>query len=229
MTLNVKTTYKSLEHYLNLLPPVEQSTHTPIEIHEIFIKPNIENFTQNSNAKNNVPVIQSEESKLSLDNASPEDIPRLEHRLMSLPELIPEKIINLQKDDTFCNTIVHQIHCNIKENYFKDAMSILHKKVIDFNSTFSSVEVPKILIKYLLHASHDSLGHIGATKLYHFPKRLYYFQGMQKIIHRYVRTCQKCQIINLQKPNYINLHQGIAQTPQDHISIDLIGPYNTTS
>ena len=35
--------------------------------------------------------------------------------------------------------------------------------------------------------------------------------------------------MNLQKPHYINLHQDIAQTPQDHISIDLIGPYNTTS
>ena len=33
----------------------------------------------------------------------------------------------------------------------------------------------------------------------------------------------------LKKPNYIILHQDIAQTPQGHISIDLIGPYNTTS
>ena len=33
-------------------------------------------------------------------------------------------------------------------------------------------------------------------------------------------------MMNLQKPNYINLHQKIAQTPQDHLSIDLIGPYN---
>ena len=57
-------------------------------------------------------------------------------------------------------------------------MGILHKKVIDFNSTFSSVVVPKIIIKYLLPTSHDSLGHDGATKLYYFLKRLYYFQGM---------------------------------------------------
>ena len=35
--------------------------------------------------------------------------------------------------------------------------------------------------------------------------------------------------MNLQKTHYINLHQDIAQTPQDHISINLIGPYNTTS
>ena len=35
--------------------------------------------------------------------------------------------------------------------------------------------------------------------------------------------------MNLQKLNYINLHQDITQTPQDHLSIDLIGPYSNTS
>ena len=34
--------------------------------------------------------------------------------------------------------------------------------------------------------------------------------------------------MNLQKLHYINLHEGIAQTPQDPILIDLIGPYNST-
>ena len=35
--------------------------------------------------------------------------------------------------------------------------------------------------------------------------------------------------MNLQKPHNINLHQDTAKTPQDHISIDLTGPFNTTS
>ena len=35
--------------------------------------------------------------------------------------------------------------------------------------------------------------------------------------------------MNLQKPNYINLHHEIAQTPQDHLLIDLMGPYYTTA
>ena len=37
--------------------------------------------------------------------------------------------------------------------------------------------------------------------------------------------------MNLQKkkPNFIDLHQDIAQTPQDHISIGLSGPYNVAS
>ena len=40
-----------------------------------------------------LPVTQTEESKLSLDNASPEDIPHLEQKMMFLPVLIPEKIV----------------------------------------------------------------------------------------------------------------------------------------
>ena len=54
--------YHDLEHIDNLqefrkpfesLPPVEQSTHSPIDIHKIFIKPNIENLTQNYDTQNN--------------------------------------------------------------------------------------------------------------------------------------------------------------------------------
>ena len=35
--------------------------------------------------------------------------------------------------------------------------------------------------------------------------------------------------MNLQKPHFINLHQDIVQIAQDHISIDLLGPYKVTS
>ena len=48
-------------------------------------------------------------------------------------------------------------------------------------------------------------------------------------MHQYVRLCHKCQIMNFQKPQFINLHQYIVKTPQDHISTDLLGPYNITS
>ena len=35
--------------------------------------------------------------------------------------------------------------------------------------------------------------------------------------------------MKLQKQNYINLCQEIAQTPQDYLSIDLMGPCKTTA
>ena len=83
---------------------------------------------------------------------------------MYLPKLTPDKITLLQQKDTFCNNILTHLHCNPHDKYFIDTTGIFHKKVTDFNITFSSVVVPKVLIKYLLHASHDSSGHVGATK-----------------------------------------------------------------
>ena len=65
---------------------------------------------------------------------------------------------------------MQHIDCSKHNNYLKDASDILHKKVTEFNSTFSAVVIPQILIKYLLHASHDSLGHVGATKIIPFPQ-----------------------------------------------------------
>ena len=84
------------------LPRIWQSTHTPTDIQEFFIKPDIENLIQNYDTHNSLPAIQSEESKLSLDNTISWRYPRLEQKLMSLPKLTPEKIITLQKNNTFC-------------------------------------------------------------------------------------------------------------------------------
>ena len=79
------------------LPLVELSTHAPVEVHEIFMKLNIENFMQIYDVQNTLPATQPEKSKLSPDNTSPSDIPQLEQKLMSLPELTPEKISNYKR------------------------------------------------------------------------------------------------------------------------------------
>ena len=91
---------------------------------------------------------------------------------MSLPELTLDIVIELKKNDIFCKKILQHIHCSKKDNYFIDTIDILGKKVINFNSTFSAMAIPKVLIKYFLHTSHDSLQHTGTTKLYYFLKRL---------------------------------------------------------
>ena len=117
---------------------------------------------------------------------------------MSFPKFTLDKVIKLTKNEKFCKIILQHIYCSKNDNYFLDAMGILHKKVINFNSIFSAVVIPQMLIKYLLHASHNSLGHTGATKLYHFIKRPYYFQGMRKKIYQYIRSYHKCQIMYLQ-------------------------------
>ena len=68
---------------------------------------------QNYDTQSTLPATQPEESKLSLDNASPEDIPQLEQKLMSLSELNTRKN-KLQKNNTFCNNIIHHKHRNTK-------------------------------------------------------------------------------------------------------------------
>ena len=73
--LDFKDNLQELRVPFESLPPVEQSTDTPVEFHKICIRPDIENLTQNYDTENNLPAIQSEESKLPLDNTSPEDIP----------------------------------------------------------------------------------------------------------------------------------------------------------
>ena len=94
---------------------------------------------------------------------------------MSLLELTPEKGIKLQKNDIFCKNIIQHIGCSKYDNYFIDTIGILHKKVVEFNSIFLAKGITQILIKYLLHDSHNSLGHVRGTELYHFHKWLYYF------------------------------------------------------
>ena len=167
-----------------LLPPIENAMHAPIAVHEISVE-SIEETLEKQ-----VITPQTEYPELSLEDIASEDAPHLEQKLMSLPKLTLDKIALLQQKDTFCNNISTCLHCNPHDKYFIDSMGILHKKVINFNSTSSYVIVPKILIKHLLHTSWDSLGHVGAIKLYNFIKRLYYFPDMRKVIHKYVRTCK---------------------------------------
>ena len=46
---------RDLAHHLNSCLPVEQSPHTPIVVHEIFINPDIENLVQNYDTLKSLP------------------------------------------------------------------------------------------------------------------------------------------------------------------------------
>ena len=83
------------------LPPVEPVTHTPIEVHEVFITPDIEGLAQMYDTLHDSPTAQtSDDVIMSLENPSPTDILQLG---MSLPEVTPEKGIKIPKNDAFCN------------------------------------------------------------------------------------------------------------------------------
>ena len=147
-----------LQEFISLFEPfshVEQVTCMPMQVNEFFVAPGIEKLATNYIALHFLPTVQTDNASLSVENALPTDIPHMEQNLTSLPEFTPEKVVKLQKNDTFCKYILEHINCS-KSNYFTDVMGILHKKVINFNSTFSAVVIPQIFIKYLLHASHNS-------------------------------------------------------------------------
>ena len=61
------------------LCPVEPVTHTPLEVNEAFITPDIERLTQAYITLHNSPTAQTgDDIKLSLENVPPADIPQLE-------------------------------------------------------------------------------------------------------------------------------------------------------
>ena len=92
------------------LPPVEPTTHMPLEMNEVFIAPNIEKLMQTYDTLHDLPTgLTKDDIRLSLENTSPTDIPQVEQNLMSLPELISEKVMKLQKSDTFCKNIIQHM------------------------------------------------------------------------------------------------------------------------
>ena len=114
---------------LELLPPVEPVTDTLIEMNEAFITPDIDRLLQTYDTLLDTPTSQAgDDITLSLENASPTEIPQLEENLMSLPELTHEKVIKLQKSYVFCKNILQHIGCSKYDIYFKDALGILHKR-----------------------------------------------------------------------------------------------------
>ena len=53
------------------LPPVEPMTHISLEVNEVFINHNVEKLMQNYDALHNLTTKQTDEAKLSLENAPP--------------------------------------------------------------------------------------------------------------------------------------------------------------
>ena len=78
------------------LPPMEQATHTPVTVHKISIEPNVKTLAKQ------FTISQIGNPDISLEDVSPKDEPHLEHKVMSLSKFMPDKIIQLQKNYTFC-------------------------------------------------------------------------------------------------------------------------------
>ena len=87
--------------------PVEPVNHTPLEVNEVFIAPDIERLMQTYDTFHDLhTALTNDDIKLSLENALPTDISHLEQKLMSLLELTPEKVIKIQTSNIFCKNII---------------------------------------------------------------------------------------------------------------------------
>ena len=69
MILFIQRPWTGIQHTILTPTHVEPVTHSPMEINEIFIPPNIENLMQNNDTLNTSPVTQADEAELSLENA----------------------------------------------------------------------------------------------------------------------------------------------------------------
>ena len=88
------------------LPHIEPVTLTPLEVNEAFTTPDIDRLMQTYDTLHDSPAAQTGDNvKLSLENVSPADIQQLEENLMSLLELIPEKVINYKR--VMCFAKIH--------------------------------------------------------------------------------------------------------------------------
>ena len=70
--LDFKVCQQEFSALFEPLPPVEQGTHMPIEVNEIFIAPNIEKLVQNYNELHDLSTAQTDKAELSLKMHHPQ-------------------------------------------------------------------------------------------------------------------------------------------------------------
>ena len=143
-----------------------------------------------------------------------------------------EKLKELQKRDAECSKLIKQLEANkleVRKPYFLDSEGILTKTVIDNDHTFEVTVVPRALTGFILHQSHDALGHNGTQRLYHYLKRLYYWKGLRPDVDKHVKHCLQCRQQNLRPQKYAQLHAEIPSMPMHFLAMDLIGRFPTSS
>ncbi|OXA54205.1 Retrovirus-related Pol polyprotein from transposon opus [Folsomia candida] len=97
-------------------------------------------------------------------------------------------------------------------------------------SDFMLVPVLPISLRgEILNLFHDATeaGHMGVRKTQLAIKRRFFWDGMNKDIHEYVKSCQKCQEYKVERSKSKGLLGNVRQANAvfENIFIDFIGPY----
>lgn len=152
---------------------------------------------------------------------------------------VVENVAELQRRDTDLNMIIsileNPISCatpiavrrRLKNFILID--SILYKKNASPEGHEYLLVVPKSLIHEILDQNHkDPLSaHLGITKTWIKIKNRFYWEGQQKDIEKYIKSCHECQ----SRKGRSNVKPtGLLQpipvgTPFERIGIDLLGPF----
>ena len=154
------------------------------------------------------------------------------HEIQHIPlKSDQEEIRGLQGKDPYYAKLIENMkkkNKRSKGDHGLDPHGTLYKKIKGHGKEFRALIVPKTIQKYMFYESHNGLGHSGTTRLFQFLNRQYYWKGLKESVQKLVRHCLQCQTTNLQMLNYVTSSRN-TQTPMDFISIDVSGPFETTT
>ena len=139
-----------------------------------------------------------------------------------------DTLFRMQQNDKFCANILAQIE---KGNIIEGQLYVIQDKllkryVVDGDSMYETIVLPRALTAQILKIAHDNLGHNGTHRTYTLLKRLYYWKGLKPCVTKHFQRCYQCQRRNKQVVKYATLHFDVATFPMHFISMDLIGEFH---
>ena len=95
--------------------------------------------------------------------------------IQQLLDISTTTLMNLQKQDKFCNNRVCEIHTNIKDKFYLNNESILKHKIIVNNHEVNTTVVPSALTYTLMHEFHNCRGHQGCARTFSLLKSKFWW------------------------------------------------------
>ena len=141
------------------------------------------------------------------------------------------KLIELQKGDKFCKSILNMLANNKLQNknpYYVEN-EVLKQFIDDNKQRFEVIVLPQTLTEPALQLAHEGLGHNGIPRTYALLRRQYYWKGLKPSVTKHVKQCTLCQKHNKQVVKYNKLHFEASPAPMKFISMDLIGEFHPPS
>ena len=140
-----------------------------------------------------------------------------------------EEILQEQKNDSYCQTILARVSTKKKNPFFEGDDGLLRRKC-PYDGQVQIV-LPESLRPRVLNLSHHALlaGHPGQTRLYNTVRRTYYWPHMAADTYATVRNCGRCaknRIKLRRRTNYLKLFP--AREPLESLAMDILGPLTKT-